>query len=85
MVRIKEDFSVAAYTVGVISIVLAFIQPLAGLILGIVGIFLSRRQKTMLSKRAKTLSIIGLVISVIVFVIGVALLSYATTLPNFPA
>lgn len=65
----KQDFSVTSYVFGVLSIVLAFFQPLAGIVLGILGITQSKKQKTELSKKAKILSTIGIIIGIIVLTI----------------
>ena len=65
-----------AYTIGILSIVLAFFQPLAGLVLGIVGLVQAKKQKTEMSSKAKKLNIIGIVLSIVVFIISVAITAY---------
>ena len=85
----KQDLSVVSYILGIISIVLAFFQPFAGLIFGIIGVVQSKKQKTELSKKAKKLSTIGIVLSVIVLIFTIAATIYFTTigintLPSFP-
>ena len=72
------DMSEVSYIFGILSIVFAFFQPIAGLIMGIIGIFQSKKQKTHLSERAKKLSIIGIIISIIFFVITVGATTYLT-------
>jgi predicted membrane protein len=72
------DFSDVSYVLGILSIAFAFFQPVAALIIGIVGIVQSRKQKTPLSARAKKLSFIGIVLSIIFFIITVALTAYFT-------
>ncbi|RLG16498.1 hypothetical protein DRN69_00710 [Candidatus Pacearchaeota archaeon] len=84
----KKDFSDVSYTVGIISIVLAFFQPLAGLILGVIGFNHSKKQKTDLSKKAKKLNVIAIIISLILLVFYLTLSLYlkykGINLPNFP-
>jgi len=76
MVEKKRDFSEVSYILGIISIVTAFFTPLAGFVFGIVGLFQSKKQKTKLSEKARKLNIIGIILSIILFVIIVALTAY---------
>jgi len=78
----KIDLSSVAYVLGVLSIVFAFFQPVAGLILGIIGLVQSQKHK---SPRAKRLSIVGIILSIIFFIISLVLLSQVPGLANFPA
>ena len=83
----KEEIGIISYILGVISIVLAFFQPLAGFIFGVIGLIKVRKQKTELSKKARLLNIIGSVLSLIVFILLVFLSYYLTQnnlLQNFP-
>jgi len=87
----KKDLDIVSYILGIISIVMAFISSygLGGIIFGIIGIFYSKKQKTDLSRRAKKLSIIGLVIGIILFVFSLVATIYFTmsgieSLQNFP-
>ncbi|MBT96689.1 hypothetical protein CMI49_01165 [Candidatus Pacearchaeota archaeon] len=85
----KENFETASYVLGIISIVLAFFTPLAGLILGIIGLRLSKRQKSELSKKAKRYNTLGIILSLIFFIITIIITIYLTkqginNLPNFP-
>ncbi len=86
----KKDSEIIAYTLGIISIVLAFFQPLAGVILGIIGFSKSKKEKSELSKRAKKLNIIGIVLGLIIFIATLAVTAYFTiqglnAVPSFPA
>ena len=56
----KVNYDCAAYVLGIVSIVTGIFLSisLAGVVLGIVGLVLARRQKTELSKRAKKLNLI---------------------------
>jgi fumarate reductase subunit D len=86
MVEKKEDLSSVSYIFGIMSIVLAFFTPLAGLIFGIIGFSLGKKQKTSLAKKGKKLSKIGLIISIVVLVITIFIAIFAAkgTLGNFP-
>ncbi len=88
MVEKKEDFSVVSYILGIISIVMAFFNSPAGLVFGIVGLVQSKKQKTELSKKAKKLNIIGIVLSVILLIASVIATYYLAqtigAIPGFP-
>jgi heme/copper-type cytochrome/quinol oxidase subunit 2 len=68
MAKKEEDFSEVSYVFGIMSVVLAFFTPLAGFIFGIIGIVQSKKQKTPLSEKGKKLSIIGVIISIVLFI-----------------
>jgi len=83
----REDYGSVSYIMGIVSIVLAFFTPLAGLIFGIVGLNLAKRQNTAMSSKGRKLSQIGLVISIIVLIVTVIIAIVASTSPlanNFP-
>ena len=86
MVETKVNYDCAAYVLGVISIVVGiFISiSLAGVVLGIVGLVLARRQKTELSKRAKKLNLIGIIVSILMYILNIVLLSKVVD-GSFPA
>ena len=69
MAKKEGNFSEISYVFGVMSIVLAFFTPLAGLIFGILGIVQSQKQKTQLAERARKLSIIGIILSIVLFIV----------------
>ncbi len=73
MVDKKTDFSLVSYTFGIMSIVLAFFTPFAGLVFGIIGVVQSKKQKTALSLKAKKLSTIGIVLSVILLIVSLVI------------
>lgn len=75
MAKKEGDFSEISYVFGVMSIVLAFFTPLAGIIFGILGIVQSQKQKTQLAERARKLSIIGIILSIVLFIV-IVILSY---------
>jgi hypothetical protein len=74
MVDKKLERNCTPYTLGIISIVLAFFQPVAGLILGIIGLNQSKKRK---DKYSKKLNIWGIVLSVIVIVVYLGFTIYA--------
>lgn len=86
MIKKEGDFSDVSYVLGITSIVLAFFQPIAAFILGIIGFVHSKKQKTPLSEKAKKLSVIGIVISIIFFAVTAALTYFAISsgISNLP-
>jgi len=62
-----------AYILGIVSLVLAFFQPLPAAIIAIVGLVQNRKEK---NKTAKKLNIIALVVSIVVLAIIVAISLY---------
>ena len=79
------DMEVVAYVLGVISIVMAFFTPLAGIVFGIIGIVQSKKHDTPLSKKAKKLNTVGIILSIVLFVVTILLTVYLSkSLPNFP-
>lgn len=82
---VKQDLSFVSYTIGIVSIVMAFFQPLAGLILGIIGFVQSKNKADDLSKRAKKLNIVGMILSIAVVIISAVVIYLAQkSLANFP-
>ena len=65
----KKGNDIVSYILGINSIVFAFFQPLAGFILGIIGYVQSRRENTDFAKKGRTLSIIGMVLSAVLFIL----------------
>ena len=67
----KEELSIISYVMGVISIVMAFLTSfgLGGIIIGIIGLIQSKKQKTELSKKAEKLNLIGLILGIVVFIL----------------
>jgi hypothetical protein len=69
----------SGYIFGILSIVFAFFVPLAGIILGIIGLVLNKKEK---SKKARRLNIIGIIIGAILFLASLAV-TYLS-IQNFP-
>jgi uncharacterized Tic20 family protein len=82
----KEGHDIVAYMLGILSIVMALFAPILGIILGTIGLFQYKKEKTGLGKKAKKLNIIGVVLSVVLmiasFLIGIYLVSYCTNNPT---
>jgi ABC-type Mn2+/Zn2+ transport system permease subunit len=70
------DRSSVSYTLGVLSIVFGILIPLAGFVIGVVGWIISGKQSDELSARAKKLNMIGVVISIIAFILGLIVAYY---------
>ncbi len=66
----KIDLGSISYVLGILSIVFAFFNPFAGLVLGIIGLMQSNKLKI---KKAKKLNIIGIVLSAIFCILQVVL------------
>ena len=86
----KEDISVVSYTLGIVSVVLAFFLPLGGFVFGVVGFIQSKKQKTLLYKKAKKLNLIGMILSLALFIISIVANMYFinkgfSPLQNFPS
>ncbi len=73
----KIDFSLTSYILGIVSIVLAFFQPLAGLTFGIIGFIQSKKQKTPLAKKSKKLNTIGIILSAVFLAISIFIVVYS--------
>jgi uncharacterized membrane protein len=80
----RINLSEVGYILGIISIVLAFFEPFAGLVFGIIGFIQARKAK---SQKARRLSIIGIVLSAILIVISIVAFIYALNngLGTFPS
>jgi len=68
---VKLDVEQMSYLLGIISIVFAFFQPLAGLILGVIGFRYSKRKETDISKKAKKYNTIGIVLGIVFLVLSI--------------
>ena len=85
---VEKNSSLVSYVFGIISIVMAFFNSPAGLVFGIIGLVQAKKQKTELSKKAKKLNIIGIVLSGVLLIASVIATYYLAqnmgTLPGFP-
>lgn len=88
--KMKKDSALIGYVFGILSIVFAFFKPDAGIVLGIIGIVQSNKEKSDLGKRAKKLSILGIVLSIVILAISIAIFFYSVQsgnlgqITNFP-
>lgn len=73
MAEKKEGIEIIVYTIGILSLVLSFVSPVAGLILGIVGLVHARNEKSPMISKGKKLNIIGIVISIVMLILLVVL------------
>ena len=70
----KIDFVSVSYVLGILSIVFAFLSPIAGLVLGIIGLVQSKRHGV---SKARNLNILGIVLSIIFFIVSMIILFYS--------
>ena len=66
----------ASLVLGILSIVLGLLSPIVGLILGIIGLVLgnsSQKESGLDFKRERILSIVGIVVSVLSWIVDIAL------------
>lgn len=75
--EIKKDTAMIGYILGIMSIVMAFLTPLAGLVFGIIGYVQSKKKKDDLSMKAKKYNTIGIVLSIIFILVGIVFYIYA--------
>lgn len=68
MAKEKIDKADVAYVLGILSIVFAFFQPIAGLILGVIGLVQSKKAG---HRKSKKLNIIGVVLSAIFSIVSI--------------
>jgi hypothetical protein len=83
----KDNFEIkVGYGLGIISIILAFISAIGGLVAGIIGLKISKGYNDDLAKKAKKLNKIGIMISIILIVITIIsiIILKTTNLGNFP-
>ena len=76
----KGVHSIASYILGILSIVIAIFQPLAGIILGIIGLVQGRNGKDDLSRKGRKLSIWGIVIGVVIFL---AIITFSVMITSY--
>ena len=65
----KEFFGVGRYFLGISSIIFAFLNPLSGAVLGILGLVIEKEEKNSFSIKGRKLSLIGLIFGVIFFIL----------------
>jgi len=70
----KIDVASVSYVLGILSIVFSFVSPLAGLILGIIGLTQSKKYGI---QKARKLNTIGIVLSIVFLIISIIALFYS--------
>jgi hypothetical protein len=70
MVNKKYDFGLISYILGIVSIVAAVFIPLFSIVLGIVGLVFSNKEKTDISTKGEKFNITGIIIGVIFLIIS---------------
>jgi hypothetical protein len=82
----KEEIYNPGYTLGIVSIIMAIVSPVAGIIFGIVGLIYSKKSIYPKAKVSRTLNIIGIILGLFLFIIsiilGIATLSQGGMFPN---
>ena len=77
---VKEDLrNLSAHVLGIVSLILAFIIPFPALIIGIVGLVHSIRQKNAISKK---LNILAIIFSIVMIVLGFLINLEIITIPG---
>ena len=66
----EEIRTLSAYVLSIVALVLAFFNPIPGLILGIIGLVQSVKHKNKVSQKAKIMSIVAIIISIVFIVIA---------------
>ena len=67
--------NIISYILGIVSIVMAFLSPIVGVIFGIIGLTQGKGDKTKIYNRAKRLNIIGIILGVALFILTVVVFS----------
>jgi len=78
----KIDLATVSYVLGILSIIFAFVSPVAGLVLGVIGLTQSKKHGV---ARAKKLNTIGIILSIILLIVSMIALFYSISngLTNF--
>jgi hypothetical protein len=80
-----EDIrSISGYIISIVALILAFFNPIPGLILAIISLVQCSKHDNKISHKGKVMSIFAIIISII-FIILAFLISFGViTLPNLP-
>lgn len=70
-----------SYIFGIISIVMAFLSPIVGIIFGIIGMIQGKEDKTKIYNRSKRLNIIGIILGTAMFILTIALSNWLNQIP----
>ncbi|MCK5624748.1 DUF4190 domain-containing protein [Candidatus Pacearchaeota archaeon] len=80
----KEGKVLSGYILSIVALVFSFVSPIAGLVLGIVGLSQTNKEKSAMAKKGKIMSIIAICISIIFLVITLLIALGIIGLPNVP-
>ena len=61
------------YIIGIVALILSIFNPLPGLILGIVGLVRIKKQRDRISKKAKVLNMLAVIIGIILLALSIVL------------
>lgn len=80
----EEIRTLSAYILSIVALVLAFFNPVPGLILGIIGLVQSVKHKNKVSHKAKIMSIVAIIISVLFIIAALIISLKGINLGNLP-
>ncbi len=82
----KEEIRIYSnYIIGIIALVLSVFAPVSGLVLGIIGLVRIGKDNNSISKKARTLNLVAVVIGLIILVISMVIAIKGLNLGNFVA
>jgi hypothetical protein len=67
----KIDFGNSSYLMGVFSIIFGVLSPLVGIVVGIVGLVFANKEKTTITKKAKKLNLIGIILGLVILALSI--------------
>jgi len=77
------------WSFGILSIIFSILQPIAGALSGVVGLVLSSKQNKgspdKWSSAGRILSIIGIIVSILILILGIIAIKYLVNDPNLLA
>jgi len=73
---VKKDTALISYIFGIISIVMAFMLPLSGIVFGIIGLVQSNKEKNELSKKARKYNLLGIILSSVLLILSLVINYY---------
>ena len=80
----KEGKVLSGYILSIAALVFAVVTPIAGLVLGIVGLVQTNKEKSPMAKKGKVMSIIAIIVSAILLVMVLLITLQVITLPSVP-
>lgn len=82
----KEEMKIYSnYIIGIIALVLAVFSPVSGFVLGIVGLVRTGKNKDAMSKKARKLNVIAVVIGFILLAVSITLTVIGLNLQSLAA